>query len=84
MPLYTYECPVCHRREDGLRPVDKRNEGPECHGGRMALLIVPPMVQPILGGGNFPGYRCPVTDQWVTSRQQRRNIIAEHGLIEKG
>lgn len=83
MPNYTYECPICKRREDAYRSIADRGNGPECHG-QMRKIIVPPMLQPILGGGSFQGYQCPVTDQWVTSRRQRRNIVAEHNLIEKG
>ena len=83
MPVYTYECFVCQKREDAYRSIADRYLGPDCHG-RMNKIIVPPMLQPIIGGGNFPGYKCPVTDQWVTSRKQRRNIVAEHNLIEKG
>lgn len=42
------------------------------------------MLGVVLGGGSMPGYLCPVTDRFVTSRRERRNIMAEHGLIEAG
>jgi len=38
----------------------------------------------ILGGGSLHGYKCPITDKWVTSRRERRNIMAEHNVIEAG
>lgn len=36
------------------------------------------------GGSAIPGYMCPVTDKWVESRRERRNIMAEYELIEVG
>ena len=43
MPLYTWECPKCERREDGFRSIAKRHDGPKCHG-KMKLLILPTQV----------------------------------------
>jgi hypothetical protein len=38
----------------------------------------------VLGGGSFLGYKCPVSGEWVTSRKQRKEIMARHGVIEAG
>ena len=84
MPIYTYGCDKCERVTDAYRPMAEREQGPECCGQPMKQRIVPPMIAPILGGGSMPGYKCPVTDTFVTSRKQRREIMAEHNLIEKG
>ena len=49
------------------------------------LVIKPVQIQAqILGGGNLPGYLCPVTGDYVTSRTKRREIMKEHNLIETG
>ena len=83
MPLYVYECQSCGRLEEAYRTVDDRDIPPDCHGP-MKRKIVPTMIAPVLGGGNFPGYKCPITDEFVTSRKRRREIIAENNIIEKG
>ena len=82
-PLYTYRCPECGKTEDAYRAIAERNNGPMCHGP-MSKIILPTMLQPILGGGAMPGYQCPVTDEFITSRNRRREIMREHNLIEKG
>lgn len=83
MPIYTYKCPDCGKIEDAYRSVDDRHKGPECHG-QMLKTISAIMLQPILGGGNDPGYMCPVTDEFVSSRKRRREIMKEHNLVESG
>lgn len=84
MPIYTYKCYHCNSVVDASRKIADRKKGPDCCGEVMNQIIVPAMIQPVLGGGDFPGYQCPVTDKYITSRKQRRNVIAEHNLIEKG
>ncbi len=37
---------------------------------------------PVYGGADLPGYRCPVSDEWVDSRKKRKEIMAKHGLGE--
>lgn len=83
MPLYTYKCNECGKIEDAHRAIKDHNNGPDCHG-KMAQIIVAPMIQPVLGGGNNPGYKCVVTGEWVDSRKKRREIMKEHNLVEKG
>lgn len=83
MPTYTYQCKTCGKIEDSFRKIADRDNNPICHG-EMVRKIIPPMLQPVLGGGGLQGYKCPVTDKWITSRKERKNIMAEHNLIEKG
>jgi len=82
MPIYTYKC-SCGKVEDQYNTIDNRKNGPTCHGS-MKLSIQPTQLQPVLGGGDFPGYQCPVTDKFVTSRKERKEIMKRHNLIEKG
>ena len=85
MPLYTYRCEICDRTTDYHNTVANRKNGPICNCGRSTKhVIMPAQIAPVLGGGDFPGYKCPVTDKWITSRKERRNITAEHNLIETG
>jgi len=51
----------------------------------MKQRITPAMVQAqILGGGKCPGYQCVVTNEFVTSGKRRREIFAQHNLVERG
>jgi len=86
MPLYTFKCQKCHHTQDAVRSIAERKNGPLCEtcGGKTEQIIVPTQIAPIIGGGNFPGYQCPVSGEFVTSRKRRNEIIKEHGLIEKG
>ncbi len=84
MPIYTYQCDKCKASKDDYRMVDERHNGPECCGGTMSLKIRPVQVAPVLGGGDFQGYMCPGTDKWITSRRERRNVMAKHDLVETG
>jgi len=83
MPIYSYKCKECETVIDQYNTIDDRHKGPACHGS-MKLQIMPTQLAPVLGGGDFQGYMCPVTDKFVTSRKERRNIMAEHNLVEKG
>lgn len=85
MPLYTYECKSGHRTE-AIRRIADRHDALDCStcGQPTEMRIVPTQVQPVLGGGNFPGYYCVVDDTWVSSRKQRREIIKKHDLVERG
>lgn len=83
MPLYTYKCAECGKTEDAYRSMADRDHGPECHGP-MRKIITPTMVQQVMGGHAYPGYKCPVTGEFVSSRKRRREIMQEHNLIEKG
>lgn len=81
MPLYTYQCPICDTQKDEYNTVAGRHNAPICCE-QMDLVIMPTQLQPVLGGGDFPGYQCIVTDKFVTSRKERRNIMAEYDLVE--
>lgn len=81
LPLYTYKCPICDEVKDQFNTIAGRNDGPMCCD-TMELVIMPTQLQPVLGGGDFPGYYCVVTDKFVTSRKERRNIMAKHNLVE--
>lgn len=84
MPLYSYQCQKCERVEDAIRKVVDHAIGPDCCGEPMRQKITAPMLAPIMGGGNWAGYQCPVTGRFVTSRRERKNIMAEHDLVEAG
>lgn len=82
MPLYVYECSDCGRRYERTLKVDERYTGGPtcCHGN---VKIVPQAPRFIMGAAQFEAYKCPVTDQTVTTQRQRREIMKEHDLIEQ-
>ena len=82
MPIYTYKCD-CGNQVDEFRHINQRHDAPLCCGESMRLAIQPTMLQPVLGGGDWDGYQCPVTDEFVTSRKRRKDIMKEHNLVEK-
>ena len=83
MPIYTYQCPICDKTKDDYNTIIGRHNGPMCCEP-MEMVIVPVNLAPVLGGGDWPGYMCPVTDKFVTSRNERRNIMAKYDLVEAG
>lgn len=77
MPLYTYKCCVT---KDHYSTIAARHHGPDCPecGETMRFVIVPPMVQV----SSFDGYKCPITNEIVTTERQRREIMARHDLVD--
>ena len=85
MPYYDYKCD-CGRCESKFNTVDdRRTQAPMCCGKPMDIKISAAMVNgSFLGSANNPGYWCPVSDQFVDSKRKRRDVMAEHNVIEKG
>jgi len=90
MPLYEYRCPNCSKTQTAIRKINERLDSPECQDCKVSTKQILsksslPQVDPIiLGGGTYQGYKCPVTDEYVTSKRTRREIMKEHDLVEKG
>jgi putative FmdB family regulatory protein len=85
MPIYVYECAEGHRKEE-IRKISERENAPQCDCGHsMRMVITPVNINgAFLGSAKNPGYKCPITEQWVSSKKQRRNIMAQHNVIECG
>ena len=79
MPLYSYRCPSCDSTADHYNSIANRHEGPACCGAPMRQSITAATVI-----GEMKPYYCVATSQMVTSREQRRKVIKEHGLVEAG
>lgn len=77
MPIYLYECETCGETRDEFRKVDDRDNAPDCHGAMVRRIT------PVRGSVQETcHYVCPETGQGVTSWAQRRNIMAEHRLVD--
>lgn len=78
MPIYAYRCQECGAEQDEFNKISDRESGaPECHG------VMQPFITPtMISAQEDCHYICPETGKGVTSWQQRKNIFAEHGLID--
>lgn len=87
MPTYTYRCPHCGLASEAVRAVRDHDAPMPCDCGadmRQTIESAPMVNASFLGSARNPGYRCVVSDQWVSSAKQRRNIEREHNLIPAG
>lgn len=86
MPLYTYRCAECGEESTEFNTIARRHKNtPNCCGAPTKLKITPTQIQAqILGGGATPGYHCPITGKFVTSRKERREIMKRHNVVEAG
>ena len=85
MPIYTYKCKKCKSLTDSYNMISNRHKAPKCKcGGKSALSIQATQLAPILGGGDWDGYMCPVTDEFVSSRRRRKYIMDENNLVDVG
>lgn len=78
MPIYDYLCPECGaERELFNRVSERRTNAPDCHG---------PMDIKLSANLGYVQrecrYECPVTGKVVTSHRERRNVMAEHDLVD--
>jgi putative FmdB family regulatory protein len=78
MPIYAYVCPECGAEQDQFNRIsERRTNAPHCHGAMDIKLSA------VLGHVQRDCcYRCPVTDQPITTNRQRANVMAEHGLVD--
>lgn len=81
MPLYEYRCRQCGAESEAYNRIAERESGaPACAcGGQTEPFIgTPPM-------GHVQGechYVCPKTGEQITSRKQRAENFARHGLMD--
>ena len=80
--IYSYSCPDCDKITTASRPMANRRDPLKCEcGGDTRLKITGGTgFTPVYGDMN--AYRCPVSDEWVTSRRQRKEIMAKHDIVE--
>ena len=77
--LYDYKCQSCgNTAERSNRIAERHTNAPECCGQKMGIYI---SQAPMGYMGRNINYLCPVTGQYVTSKKQRREIMAREGLV---
>ena len=77
--LYEYECQHCGKESEAFRPIAQHGEGPVCCGEMSKQVI---RTAPAGYVDNMEEYRCPVSNEGVTSRRQRNEIMAREGLVD--
>jgi hypothetical protein len=77
--VYDYRCKQCGSETEAVNRIDERNSNaPVCCDQRMEIII---KKAPMGYMGREINYICPVTNERVTSKRQRRNIMAREGLV---
>ena len=83
MPVYDYECVSCGNVEEKVHSIAVLGIQQYCSvcDGRMNKLLSAPMVHV-----SKVEYRCPITNEPITTKQQHDNNLARHGcrVLEAG
>lgn len=74
MPLHDLRCPNGHTFEEFVR----LDALPKCPCGASVEIV---HLQPAMVHGDYPGYRSPVTGEWIEGRRQRREDLARHNCV---
>ncbi len=82
MPTYVYKCPDGHVTEKVLALADHVRTIPceTCNKVARQVLTAPKGIYI----DSMPNYKCPVTDQIVTTRHQRNEIMKQNEMVEVG
>jgi hypothetical protein len=84
MPTYDYACDCGHAVTDYFRHVNDPDPDCQCGKPMIQTFLTPRMVSSFFfGSTKNPGYKCPVTDRWVSTKRQRLSIMDEHNLVER-
>ena len=82
MPLYEYKCSACGKGFDRLLPLARYDEAQFCECGQPAVKqLAAPAVR-----GDYPGYQCPITGDWIEGRKAHEANLRKHGcrVLEAG
>lgn len=77
--LYDFTCHKCGAIYEVVRPIARCTDGPECCGEKTERIYLKP---PMGFVDNMEEYICPVTNQGVTTRYQRNEIMKREGLVD--
>lgn len=81
MPLYGYRC-QCGCIFDRIVPLARYDEPQLCSCGKVAeKQLSAPAIR-----GDYAGYTCPITGNWIEGRRQHEENLARHGcrVLEPG
>ena len=76
MPMYSYQCGSCGASQDVFKPI-RLLDTPEPCGNCEAVMqrrVCAPAVR-----GDYPGYSCPITGDWIEGRRAHAENLKKHG-----
>ena len=82
MPVYAYKCPSCGATFDRYLRLADYAAPQTCTCGAPAVKqLSAPAIR-----GDYAGYSCPITGQWVEGRRAHEENLARHGcrVLEAG
>ena len=82
MPVYSYKCPLCQKSFDRFLRLVDYDMPQTCDCGAQAVKqLCAPAVR-----GDYAGYSCPVTGQWIEGRRAHEENLRRHGcrVLEPG
>ena len=79
--LYDYRCRKCGHETEAINSIAQRHTNAPSHCGEPMELIIFKNA-PMGFVDRDIHYRCPVTNEGVTTRKQRNEIMARNGLID--
>lgn len=74
MPLYSFECSECHKRDAVFRKIASRNEAPLCCDKSMVRVIEAAAIQ-----ADLPGYQSPIDGRWIEGKRARMEDMKRNG-----
>ena len=78
MPLYSFHCPECGKRETAFRKIADRDMVPICYHDDtrryMVRVVEAPAVQT-----DLPGYQSPIDGRWIEGRRARTEDLKRNG-----
>ena len=79
MPTYDFECKKCGSVKEGFQKLSDWGKNTECCGERTSIRLCPVNVQP-----DNTCYRSMITGEMVTSKNQHKAHLKQHGCVEVG
>jgi putative FmdB family regulatory protein len=77
VPLYSFTCQECRRKEDAYRSIDERDNAPECHGPMRRVLTAP-----MAFVRQDVRYESPLDGRHITNYQQHLNELARGDCVQ--
>ena len=76
MPIYAYRCGGCGTSQDIFKRIAQLDEPESCErcGASMTRQVAAPAVL-----GDYPGYACPITGDWIEGRKAHIENLKKHG-----
>ena len=76
MPMYSYRCGACGAAQDVFKAIKDLDLAEPCARCNTAMTrqICAPAVR-----GDYPGYSCPITGDWIEGRRAHQENLKKHG-----